>query len=113
LPAREAARIVDDGESFGFDPFVLSLDAFAPGLNRHIFFYPLMRFALENSRDGHEVSHLTVTFKHVLSPITLVPTRETFQYAVKQGHEEISFHIGFIRKMVGPIPEPSWLKPPL
>lgn len=109
LPAREAIRAVSDGVSDGFDPFVLALDGFAPGLNRHLFFYPLMRFAMENSREGHEASHLTVTFKHVLSPINLVPTRETFHYAVKQGYAEISLHMGFIRKMVGPIPEPSWL----
>lgn len=110
LPALEAIRAVAEGECEGFDPFVVSLDGFAPGLNRHIFFYPLMRFAMENSRDGYENSHLTVTFKDVLSPINLVPTRETFQYAVKQGYAEISLHIGFIRKMVGPIPDPSWLK---
>ncbi len=110
LPAAEAARAVSEGECDGFDPFVLALDGFAPGLNRHIFFYPLMRFAMENSRDGYEAADLAVTFKHVLSPITIIPTRETFQYAVKQGYAEISLHISFIRKMVGPIPEPSWLK---
>lgn len=110
LPAAEAIRAVSDGECEGYDPFVMSFDAFAPGLNRHILFYPLMRFAVENSRVGHEVSHLSVVFKHVLSPINLVPTKETLQYAVKQGHTEMSFHLPFIRKMVGPIPEPSFIK---
>ncbi len=110
LPANEAARAVADGECEGFDPFVLALDSFAPGLNRHIFFYPVMRFAMENSREGYEAANLTVTFKHVLSPITLVPTHENLQYAVLHGRAEIAPHISFIRKMVGPIPEPSWLK---
>lgn len=109
LPAHEAVRAVADGECEGFDPFVLALDGFAPGLNRHIFFYPLMRFAMENSREGYDAAHLTIAFKHVLSPITIIPTRETFQYAVKHGHAEMSLYISFIRKMVGPIPEPSWL----
>lgn len=110
LPAREAIRAVNDGCCDGFDPFVVSLDGFTPGINRHIFFYPIMRFAVENSRDGHEVSHLSVIFKHVLSPLHLVPTRETLLYAIKHGYSEFAPHLPFIRKMVGPIPEPSWLK---
>lgn len=109
LPVAEAIRAVADGECGGYDPFALALDAFSPGLNRHLIFYPLMRFAVENSREGYDNAHLTVTFKNVLSPIHIVPTRETFQYAVKEGHKEISSHISFIRKMVGPIPDPSWL----
>lgn len=110
LPTREAIRAVADGECDGYDPFVLSLDGFTPALNRHILFYPLMRFAMENSRDGHEVSHLSVIFKNVLSPLSLIPSREMLQYAIKSGYEEFSPHVSFIRKMVGPIPEPSWLK---
>jgi predicted acylesterase/phospholipase RssA len=110
LPTREAVRAVDNGACDGFDPFVLSLDGFSPGLNRHLIFYPLMRFAVENSREGHELSHLSVIFKHVLSPINLIPTHETLQYAIKHGYAEFSPHLPFIRKMIGPIPEPSWLK---
>lgn len=109
LPAKEAIRAINDGCSVGFDPFVLSLNGFTPGLNRHLFFYPLMRFAVENSREGYEVSHLSVIFKEVLSPIHLIPNRETLLYAVKHGYSEFSPHVNFIRKMVGPIPEPSWL----
>lgn len=109
LPAREAIRAVNDGCGDGYDPFVLSLDGFTPGLNRHILFYPLMRFAVENSRDGHEVSHLSVIFKNVLSPLHLVPNRATLSYAIKNGYAEFAPHLPFIRKMVGPIPEPSWL----
>lgn len=110
LPATEAIRAVSDGECDGYDPFVVSLDGFAPGLNRHILFYPLMRFAVENSRSGHRASHLSIVFKHVLSPINLVPTRETLQYAIKNGYAETAPHIAFMRKMVGPIPDPSWVK---
>jgi len=110
LPAREGIRAIKDGCADGYDPFVMSLDGFAPGLNRHIFFYPLMRFAVENSRDGHNVSHLSIIFKNVLSPIHLVPNRETLHYAIKHGYSEFAPHLPFIRKMVGPIPEPSWLK---
>lgn len=109
LPAQEAARAIQSGEGDGYDPFVLSLDSFAPGLNRHLIFYPLMRFAMENSREGHEASHLTVFFKNVLSPINLVPTKETFDYAIKRGYEEMSMHTSVIRKIVGPIPDPNWL----
>lgn len=110
LPSQEAIKIVNDGECDGYDPFALALDGFSPGLNRHLLFYPVMRFAMENSREGHEAAHLSIIFKHVLSPINLVPTKETFQYALNQGYEEFSPHLPFIRKMVGPIPDPSWLK---
>jgi predicted acylesterase/phospholipase RssA len=110
LPAREAIRAIAQGVSDSYDPFVISLDGFTPGLNRHILFYPLMRFAVENSRDGHSVSHLSVVFKNVLSPINIVPTHETLRFAMKNGYLEFLPHITFIRKMVGPIPEPCWLK---
>lgn len=109
LPAKEALRAVDDGECDGFDPLVVCLDSFTPALNRHILFYPLMLFAMENSREGHELANLSITFKEVLSPINLVPTRETFQYAINNGHKEFSPHIPVIRKIIGPIPDPSWL----
>ena len=110
LPSQEAIKIVSDGECDGYDPFSLALDSFSPGLNRHLLFYPVMRFAMENSREGHEAAHFSIIFKEVLSPINLVPTKDTFHYALKQGYEEFSPHLPFIRKMVGPIPDPSWLK---
>jgi len=110
LPSQEAINIVNDGECDGYDPFSLALDGFSPGLNRHLLFYPVMRFAMENSREGHETAHLSIIFKHVLSPINLVPTKETFHLALKLGYDEFSPHLAFIRKMVGPIPDPAWLK---
>jgi predicted acylesterase/phospholipase RssA len=110
LPMQEAINAVADGHCDGYDPFALSLDSFSPGFNRHMFFYPLMRFAMENSREGHAISDLTVFFKEVLSPINLVPTKETLQYAIDHGRREFAPHLPFIRKMVGPIPDPGWLK---
>ncbi|MCA9507600.1 MAG: patatin-like phospholipase family protein [Myxococcales bacterium] len=110
LPMQEAINAVAEGICDGYDPFALALDSFSPGFNRHILFYPLMRFATENSRVGHEASDLTIFFREVLSPINLVPTKKTFQYAIDHGHREFSAHLPFIRKMVGPIPDPSWLK---
>lgn len=109
LPAKEAINAVEAGECDGFDPLVLALDSFSPGFNRHLFFYPLMRFAVENSREGHELAHISVNFKEVLSPINLVPTKETFNYAIKNGYQEFSKHLPLIRKLIGPIPEPSWI----
>ncbi len=109
LPVSEALRAVDEGECDAYDPFALSLDSFMPGLNRHILFYPVMRFAQENSREGHDLSHHSIIFKQVLSPINLVPTKETFNYAVNHGYEEFSAQVPFIRKMIGPIPDPTWL----
>ena len=88
LPTEEALRAVHDGECDGYDPFALALDSFSPGINRHLLFYPVMRFAYENSRAGHEAAHLSVTFKNVLSPINLVPTKETLHHALKNGYED-------------------------
>ncbi|HXW60117.1 MAG TPA: patatin-like phospholipase family protein, partial [Myxococcota bacterium] len=110
LPVTEAIKAVEDGECDGYDPFALALDGFTPGINRHILFYPVMRFAAENSKEGHEAAHLSIIFKDVLSPINLVPTKETLNYALQNGYASIAPHIPFVRKMVGPIPDPPWLK---
>jgi hypothetical protein len=108
LPAKEAWRAIQDGAAPGErDPFVLSLDAFAPQLTtRHLLFLPLMRIAAENSRAGREQSHLVVTFKNVLSPLSVVPTPTEFLRAVENGRREMEPHIPLIRKMIGPIPDP-------
>ncbi len=108
LPAKEAWRAIQDGAAPGErDPFVLSLDAFAPQLTtRHLLFLPLMRIAAENSRAGRDQSHLVVTFKNVLSPLSVVPTPTEFLRAVENGRREMAPHIPLIRKMIGPIPDP-------
>lgn len=107
LPAREAWRSIQDGAVGDRDPFILSLDAFAPQLTtRHLLFLPLMRIAAENSRSGREQSHLVVTFKGVLSPLAVVPTPSEFLRAVENGRREMAPHIPLIRKMIGPIPDP-------
>ena len=113
LPAREAWRAVQDGAVVDRDPFVLSLDAFAPQLStRHLLFLPLMRIAAENSRDGREQSHLVVTFKDVLSPLAVVPGPADFLRAVENGRREMAPHIPLVRKMVGPIPDPPEIVAP-
>jgi predicted acylesterase/phospholipase RssA len=108
MPAKAALDAVDMGACEGFDPFVLALDSFSPTLSRNWLFYPLMRFAMENSREGHALSHLSIRFKGVLSPVHFVPTVESFHQAVQNGHGEITPHLRYIRKMIGPIPDPSW-----
>lgn len=107
LPAREAWRAVQSGACGERDPFVLGMDAFAPQLTtRHLLFLPLMRVAAENSRMGRSTAHMTITFKHVLSPLSVVPTTTEFLRAVDNGRRETEPHVAFIRKMVGPIPDP-------
>jgi predicted acylesterase/phospholipase RssA len=107
LPAGEAWRAVQDGAVGDRDPFMLSLDAFAPQLStRHLLFLPLMRIAAENSRRGREQSHLVVTFRDVLSPLAVVPGPADFLRAVENGRREMAPFIPLIRKMVGPIPDP-------
>ncbi len=113
LPAREAWRAVQDGAVGDRDPFVLSLDAFAPQLStRHLLFLPLMRIAAENSRLGRDQSHLVVTFKDVLSPLAVVPGPADFLRAVDNGRREMSPHIPLVQKMVGPIPDPPEILAP-
>ncbi len=107
LPAMEAWRAVQAGACGDRDPFVLSLDAFAPQLTtRHLLFLPLMRRAAESSRAGHEHSHLVVNFKDVLSPLSVVPSPAEFLRAVENGRREMAPHVSLIRKMIGPIPDP-------
>ena len=107
LPAREAWHTVQEGVVGDRDPFVLSLDAFSPQLTaRHLLFLPLMRIAAENSKKGREQSHLVVTFKGVLSPLSVVPSPSEFVYAVENGKREMTPWLPLIRKMIGPIPDP-------
>ncbi len=107
LPAREAWRAVQAGACGARDPFVLALDAFAPQLTtRHLLFLPLMRIAAETSKAGRQAAHLTVTYRHVLSPLTVVPTTTEFLRAVENGRTETEPHVALVRKMVGPIPDP-------
>lgn len=107
LPAREAWRSVQAGACGDRDPFVVAMDAFAPQLTtRHLLFLPLMRIAAENARLGRSTAHLTLSFKHVLSPLSVVPTTTEFMRAVDNGRRETEPHVAFIRKMVGPIPDP-------
>ena len=114
LPAREAWRAVQDGAVVGErDPFVLALDAFAPQLTtRHLLFLPLMRIASENSRSGREQSHLVISFKGVLSPLSVVPSPSEFLRAVDNGKREMAPHVPLIRKMIGPIPDPPGIFQP-
>lgn len=107
LPAREAWRAVQAGACGARDPFVLALDAFAPQLTtRHLLFLPLMRIAAETSKAGRQAAHLTITYRHVLSPLTVVPTTTEFLRAVDNGRKETEPEVALIRKMVGPIPDP-------
>ncbi len=107
LPAREAWRAVQGGACGDRDPFVLAMDAFAPQLStKHLLFLPLMRIAAENTRAGRAVAHMTLTFKKVLSPLAVVPSQTEFHRAVDNGRAETEPHVPFIRKMVGPIPDP-------
>ncbi len=106
LPAREAWSAVQGGAIKKRDPFVVAFDSFAPRLGRHMLFLPLMRIAAENSKQGRQTAHLTVTFKNVLSPLSVVPSQNEFLRAINNGAEEVSAHIPLMRKMVGPIPDP-------
>jgi predicted acylesterase/phospholipase RssA len=107
LPAREAWRAVQAGVVGERDPFVLAMDAFAPQLTtRHLLFLPLMRIAAENTREGRDVAHAVLEFKHVLSPLAVVPSPAEFLRAVDNGRAETEPHVSFVRKMVGPIPDP-------
>lgn len=107
LPAGEALRAIQDGAIAERDPFILALDSFAPRLTtRHLLFLPLMRLAAENTRLGRDVAHLTLTFRNVLSPLTVVPTTDEFNRALENGRREMEPLVPLVRKMVGPIPEP-------
>jgi predicted acylesterase/phospholipase RssA len=113
LPAREAWRSVQAGACGERDPFVVAMDAFAPQLTtRHLLFLPLMRIAAENSRAGRQTAHLTLNFKHVLSPLAVVPSPTEFMRAVENGRKETEPYVALIRKMVGPIPDPPGIVAP-
>jgi predicted acylesterase/phospholipase RssA len=88
------------------DPFILALDGFAPNWKRHWLFLPMMRIAAENSKKGYETAHLTIAYQHVLSPINIVPSQKELDRTIEHGRQETQSHIAFIKKMLGPIPNP-------
>lgn len=99
LPAVEAGRCLTD-------PFILALDAFAPNWKRHWLFLPMMRIAAENSKKGYAAAHLTIAYQHVLSPINIIPSPKELNRTIEHGRQETISHIAFIKKMLGPIPNP-------
>lgn len=109
LPSEQAFLAAQTNQKLGRDPFVLALDGFAPNLTRHWLFLPLMRMAAENSKHGREMAHLTITYRDVLSPLTVVPSAEAFKHAVENGKKETMPHLPFIKMMLGPIPRPLGL----
>ena len=106
LPALDAWYAAQDGTIAQRDPMVLALDCFAPQLSRHLLFLPLMRLAGENSKEGKEIANLTIAYRKVLSPLHVVPKANAFLRVVEDGRAETRAQIPFIRKMVGPIPDP-------
>lgn len=109
LPSQQALQGVIDGECDGYDPFILAFDSFIPSINKNLLFYPIMRFAYENSKEGHEAAHLLIKFKNVLSPLNFVPSEDIFNKAIEYGHKEIQPYMNFIKNMVKEIPYPSWI----
>lgn len=111
MPAEAAMHAVQEAKKQrGRDPFILALDGFAPNIGRHWLFLPLMQMALQNSKAGRSLAHRTITYKHVLSPLNIMPNAADLERAIHQGMEETDPHMDFIEKMVGPIPNPSFLK---
>jgi len=107
LPAKEAKHAIQTGVAKGRDPFVLALDGFAPNLHDHWLFLPLMRVAAERSKEGYKSAHLTITYKQVLSPLNLFPSKEELKRTIVSGKAETVPHMAFIKKMLGPIPLPA------
>ncbi len=99
LPAAQAQSCLTD-------PFVLALDGFSPNWKRHWLFLPLMRIAAESSKEGYKTAHLTIAYQRVLSPINIVPSPIELTRAIENGYKETIPHLPFIKKMLGPIPNP-------
>ena len=106
LPARVVWDEVQAGAIAQRDPFVLALDAFAPrlGFDSNMLFLPLMRIAAETSKVGYAVAHHVVSFRDVLSPLTVVPSPAQVAKAIAAGRAQFGKHLPFIQKMLAPIP---------
>lgn len=106
LPARVVWDAVQGGAISQRDPFVLALDAFAPriGFDSNVLFLPLMRIAAETSKVGYAVAHHVVSFRDVLSPLTVVPSPAQVAKAIATGRAQFEKHLPFIQKMLAPIP---------
>lgn len=110
LPSIAALNAVQESKNLGHDPFILALDGFSSSSYRQLLFLPVMQMAAQNSKQGKEMAHRTITFEHVLSPLNLVPGEKEFHEVLESGIEETKPHIPFIKKMIGPIDEPQFIK---
>ncbi|MFH1809681.1 MAG: patatin-like phospholipase family protein [Pseudomonadota bacterium] len=106
LPARAVWEAVQGGAIGARDPFVLALDAFAPRIefDSNVLFLPLMRLAAETSKTGYAVAHHVVSFRDVLSPLTVVPTEAQVAKAIATGRAQFEKHLPFVQKMLSPVP---------
>jgi predicted acylesterase/phospholipase RssA len=105
LPSRLALEAVQQGATWGRDPFVLALDSFEPRmtLTSNMVFLPLMQMAYENSRTGRRLSSYVVSFRKVLSPLAVVPSPEQMEWAIEHGRREFAPHVPVLRKVMEPI----------
>lgn len=108
LPSNQAALSVqEDLTNIQKDPFVFAMDCFAPNFRRHLLFLPLMKLAERTGSIGCAQADGFIRFKNIISPMSVVPTPEELMATIDAGRKETKPHIRYIRKMCGPIPEPT------
>ena len=106
VPSRIAWEQVQKGVIGTRNAFVLAMDCFAPQMTRNVVALPIQRLVRPQVSANAPYAGLTKRFRHVLSPLDLVPEPRKLDLAVRNGYQELAHERRFIVEMMRPIDSP-------
>ncbi|MFN3199315.1 MAG: patatin-like phospholipase family protein [Bradymonadia bacterium] len=113
VPSRVAWESVQRGDVGTQNAFILAMDCFAPQLTRNLMAHPLQRLIRPQVSSNARYAGFTKNFRHVLSPLELVPEERKLSLALRNGYRELARERRFIREMMKPITGLDFLHPGL
>lgn len=103
VPSRVAWESVQRGDLGTRNAFILAMDCFAPQLTRNLMVHPLQRLLRAQVSSNARYAGFTKSFRHVLSPLELIPDERKLGLALRNGYREMARERRFIREMMRPI----------
>lgn len=103
VPSRVAWEEVQRGAVGTRNAFILAMDCFAPQLTRNLMVHPLQRLLRPQVSANASYASFTKNFRHVLSPLELVPEERKLSLALRNGYRELAQERRFLREMMKPI----------
>lgn len=101
LPARAAWKHVQTGALGTRNALILALEGFAPKLRQPLW-YGLEQLAAQNVARNRPFIHVHRSYRHVLSPLDVVPKRAPLGRAIDAGAAELQPDLPLIRRLCRP-----------